>query len=160
MRRFSSIATLVAIVATGCAHSDSGLGKAKVALSEPEVTVIQISTIPNAARNMAGSIPVRFAIRVQNTSGEVITLKRVELNSVGQGAYDLRNAVSPFEVKIAPGQTQTVEIPAMAVVSDPTIIGANGPVTIRSIASFDSGVGQFQKITVGQVHASEIEGTP
>jgi hypothetical protein len=38
-----------------------------------------------------------------------------------------------------------------------TVYGANGPVTLRSVAHFDSPVGQFDHITVQQVHEHPAE---
>ena len=146
-------AFIMALMAAGCAssRSDSGLGAAQVKLAEPEITIRQISTVPSAARHVEGGVPVRYAVRVENRSGEPITLKRVVAVSVGEGAYRVQ-ASSPFNKKIEPAQYQTVDFWAPAYIDNATITGANGPVTLRVTTYFDSPVGQFQQVVVQQVH--------
>jgi hypothetical protein len=135
------------LLLAACASRGS---KAPVTL--PEVTIVQTGGVPSVARGITGPIPVRYAIRVQNQAKETITLKRIELSSVGAGAYTLSNASRPFDESIAPGAYKDVEIVANAVVQQQTILGANGPVTMRLILHFDSPLGGFQDVVVQQVN--------
>ena len=150
--------TLIAIVLTaalaGCAstQSESGMGHAKVKLTEPELTIVQTSLVPQVARDITGPIPVHYKMRVANKSGEPITLTSLQLQSVGYGAYSLQSQSHPFKQKIAPDHFEIVEFWMPATIQDASLYGANGPVTLRAVAHFDSPVGQFDQVVVQQVH--------
>ena len=60
----------------------------------------------------------------------------------------------PFKTVVQPGQTETVQFWAAANVGSTSLVGANGPVTLRVTAQFDSPMGQFQEIVVQQVNAA------
>jgi hypothetical protein len=134
--------------AAACAHRAATT--APVAL--PGVTIVQTSGVGLAARNVTGPISVRYAVRVQNAAPQPITLKRIQAQSVGAGAYTLGSTSKPFNVTIAPESHQDVELWASAVIDQATITGANGPVTLRLILFFDSPLGPFQDVVVQQVN--------
>jgi len=125
---------------------------ANAPVTMPEVTLVQTGGVASAARNIAGPIPVRYAIRVVNKASEPITLMRIDMQSIGTGAYTLTSTSRPFKTAITPESYQDVEIATTAIVENPTILGANGPVTIRVILQFDSPLGKFQDVVVQQVN--------
>ena len=127
--------------------------RATAPVTSPQIRIVQTSGIPAAARYVAGSIPLRYAIRVKNQATEPITLKSITLQSIGSGAYELRSQSKPFNEQIAPADLREVEMWSTGSVADPSILGANGPVTIRVIAHFDSPKGEFDEIVVQQVNA-------
>ncbi len=153
--RKSLVLIIAVLLAGGCASmkSDSGLGSAKVSLIRPDVQLSQLSTVPAAARHVEGGLPIQYRLRIGNRSGEPITLKRVTLQSMGSGAYDVPTTSRPFTKLIPPDQFEIVEFWVAANVSNSTIMGANGPVTLRATLQFDSPVGQFQEVVVQQVNA-------
>ncbi len=120
----------------------------------PEIRIVQTSGIPSAARGVVGAIPVRYAVRVTNRAAESITLRRITAQSIGSGAYDLRATSMPFNQEIAPATHREVEFWASASITDPSILGANGPVTLRLIVHFESPKGEFDDVVVQQVNAS------
>jgi hypothetical protein len=153
----AAAATFV-LFASGCASSQSasGLGNTKVDIIKPELKIIQLNTVASAARYESGPMPVHFALRVVNRSAEPIILTRVQVQTVGQGAYTISEgagstASQAFKKEVKPDHFEVVDfwVPAVAM---STINGANGPVTVRCIAHFDSPVGQFQEIVIQQVH--------
>jgi hypothetical protein len=123
-----------------------------VSVTRPEVDIVQTSAIPVAARHVTGAIPVRYVVRVANRAGEPITLKQIQAQSVGAGAYTLQSSSTPFDVTIAPEKFQEVEFWANAFIEQATIAGANGPVTLRLVLHFDSSSGVFEEIVVRQVN--------
>ena len=135
-------------------QSDSGLGAAKVDIAKPELLIRQLSTVPVAARHIEGGIPVQYALRVLNHAGEPITLKQVTVMSMGYGAYDVPSTSRPFKTLVQPDHTEVVDFWVPANIQYSSMVGANGPVTLRVVAQFDSPVGQFQQIVVQQVNAS------
>lgn len=153
MKRFA-VAVFLALSACASMKSDSGLGATKVDIAKPELLIRQISSVPAAARQIEGGLPVRYSLRVLNRSGEPITLKQVAVVSMGYGAYDVPATSRPFKTVIQPEQSQVVDFWVTANIQNVSLVGANGPVTLRVTAYFDSPVGQFQEIVVQQVNAS------
>ncbi|HVR40166.1 MAG TPA: hypothetical protein VMU84_13810 [Thermoanaerobaculia bacterium] len=146
-----SIATAAAML-TGCASGGGGSDAATAKLTKPEIMIIQTSNVPSAARHVDGGLPIQYRVRVANKAGEPITLRRIALRSVGQGAYTINGYSQAFNVTIEPDQFQEVEFYVPAFVDIVTMAGANGPVTLRGTYYFDSPVGKFQETQVGQVN--------
>ena len=154
MKKQTIVAMVLTAALAGCAssQSESGLGHAKVKLTEPELTFVQTSLVPQVARDITGNIPVHYRVRVANRSGEPITLTSIQVQSMGYGAYTLPPQSRPFKQKIAPDHFEEVEFWVPAIIEDASLYGANGPVTLRAVAHFDSPVGQFDQVVVQQVH--------
>src|SRR3569832_648472 len=154
MKKQMVVAIVLPAALTGCAssQSESGLGHSKVKLTEPELTFVQTSIVPQVARNITGNIPVHYKVRVANKSDEPITLTSIQVQAVGYGAYSLPTQTRPFKQKIAPDHFEIVEFWVPAIIEDASVYGANGPVTLRAVAHFDSPVGQFDQIVGQQVH--------
>lgn len=147
MRGASPFVTFLLI---GCS-SAAPVGN-KASLSEPQVRIIQTSRVPEVAVHQSGPISVRYRVDVANLSKESITLKRIDLQSLGEGAYTLPALSRPFAVEIKPGESKFVELWGPAYILDPTILGANGPVTIRLTVYYDSPAGPTQTVAIQQVH--------
>jgi len=153
MRRILTLVLSLALaggVVAGCASGGSGGATAN--LAKPEIQIVQTSTVPSAARYVEGNLPVQFRVRVSNKAGEPITLKRIALRSVGQGAYNVNGYSQAFNLTIEPDQFQEVEFFVPANIDIVTMAGANGPVTLRGTYYFDSAVGKFEEILVQQVN--------
>jgi hypothetical protein len=153
LRRPVFYLAVLLLAACSSMKSDSGLGAAKVDVPEPQLLIQQISAIPAAARHVEGGIPVHYSLAVQNRAAEPITLKQVSVASMGYGAYEVNQTSRVFKTIVAPGHTETVEFWVPAYIENASLVGANGPVTLRVTARFDSPLGQFQNIVVQQVNA-------
>jgi len=141
-------AVALALLFAACASNS------KAPVTRPEVRIAQISGVPVAARHVTGPIPVQYAVRVTNRASEPITLKRIDVSSMADGAYTVRASSTPFNVTIAPEKHGEVDFWANAIVEQATISGANGPVTLRLVLFFDTPVGPFEEIVVRQVNES------
>lgn len=142
MKLTRMIVPFLAVAAlAGCSTIDN----AEVDLIPPELAMRQLGGPGLAGSQVTGPISVNFRVAVFNPSSETISLKRLNFSTVGQGAYEIVNASRPFEKTIGPDQTIEVEtwLPAN---SEGSIIGNNGPVTMRVTAYFGSEVGQFRKV--------------
>ena len=139
----------VTLLLFGCATSAP-----KTATVEPEVQIQQISNIPEAARYVTGRISVQYAMAVKNITPVALQLKRIDVQSIGFGAYTLAPTSVPFDVPIAPGETKVMQFWGGAFIDSSTISGANGPVTLRAVAQFDSVNGPVRTTVVQQVHES------
>ena len=141
-----SLAFSLLFILAGCATKN-----ARVKLIPPQLEIRQLGGQAMAARHADGGLPVHYVVRVHNPSAETIELERINLSSVGYGAYELDSTSRPFKQSIAPGTTEQVEIWTSAVGSG-TVIGVNGPVTLRITAFFDSAVGSFKETYTQQVN--------
>jgi hypothetical protein len=141
--RIAPIAALVLVAACS---------SAKAPVEEPEITIVQVSNISPAATGITGGIPVEFQLIVKNVADEPITLKRVDLVSQGFGGYDLPSMSVPFDVVVPPGTKSGVKLVGAANISTASMVGANGPVTLRATVQFDSPKGAFRTIVVQNVH--------
>ena len=136
-------AVLLLLVAIGCASSSSSH-------AQPEIQLVQVSSVAEAARNVTGGIPVQFRVTIHNTTPAALQLRHIELVSQGDGAYNLQTISRAYDQAIETGVTQSFDLWGSANVAFATISGANGPVTIRAVVQFDG----FQSVVVQQVHAT------
>ncbi len=120
---------------------------------KPQIDIVQTSGLAIAARYMDGAFSVRYAVRVLNPSADLITLRRVTVQSLTEGAYHVGPFSMPFNVAVAASQHQDVQFWA-PVVTGYSVVGANGPVTLRVVCEFDSQVvGRFQHVVTRVVNA-------
>jgi predicted GNAT family acetyltransferase len=121
---------------------------------EPSVQITQLSNVSLAARHVTGAISVQYRVNVTNNAAEPMTLKRIDLQSIGYGAYTLPAMTQAFDQRIDPRQSRSVEVWGPAVVESSTIAGANGPVTLRAVIHYQTAAGTRQVVHVQQVHAA------
>jgi len=142
---------LFACLLAGCAAAPQQKTAAPLT-AEPEIQISQISSLAEAATHISGSISVHYQVDIANHANVPITIKRIDVISIGEGAYTLRPSSYPFDAALNPGQTTAVQFWAPAVIVDPTIIGANGPVSLRVTTQYDTPSGRAQSIVIQQVH--------
>lgn len=152
-------ALLLILLLAACASAPGGgdaAGRADDGTA-PQVLITQISNVAAAARHQTGPVPVQYRITVTNRGAEPITLIRASIQSIGQGAYNVSQSAS-FNARIEPAESTNVEMWAPANVADPTILGANGPVTVRGTLQFEGANGKFQTIVTQQVSGMQAGG--
>lgn len=139
---------LLPLLIFGCSSSSV---PSNVSMIPPELQIRQVGGTAYAARHELGSIPLRFEIDILNKTAEPITLERIEMQSLGEGAYTLNTVSKPFDRRLDPDRVETVELFAPAYVNK-TILGGNGPVTLRATAYFKSSLGSFRQVYIQQVN--------
>lgn len=159
MRQMALAVALVVVASCGTFTPDKSAGASKTKLIEPEIQISQISSVPAVAQHAGGALPIRYRLRVMNRSAEEITLKRVTLMSIGEGAYTVRQTSQPFDKKVVPEAFEVMDFWVPAFVEYNTTLGSNGPVTLRLTLQFDSPVGTFQETVIRQVSAAGVAGT-
>jgi hypothetical protein len=145
------VTRFAAVLLIGCASAAPHGQTAP--LTEPEIHISQLSNVSDVARHIVGNISVQYRVEVANRANQPITLKRIDLVSLGAGAYTLRPTSYPFEAQLKPGQATALQFWVPAFIDDPTIIGANGPVTLRVTVQYNTPTGGSQATVVQQVHA-------
>lgn len=141
------IALAAVLLVAACA---SQRNNANGNVPEPDVTIEQTSSMPTAAQNVSGGIPISLRITVTNNAAIPITLQRTQLTSMGEGGWNINDASHNFGKMIAPGGTESMEFWVSAV-TGLSIVGNNGPVQLRVTSSFDSSKGSFTKTIVQAV---------
>ena len=141
-----SLAVIALVLIGGCASQRNN----GPAVAQPQVSIDQLSSAPAVAEHETGGMPVQYRLSVTNTAQFPITLKRIDVQSVGSGAYDVNPTSLPYDVVIQMGATESVDfwVPATATVS---VAGANGAVALRVVTLYDSASGKFQNVSVRQV---------
>ena len=160
MRKLLASVSLVLLGACASGNSTNATSNTKSANApsvEPEVQIMQIGGVPPAARHVRGGVSVQYAVEVGNPSTEAITLKRVSVQSVSDGAYEVRHS-QPFDKLIPASERHVVEFFAPAYASGNSVMGANGPVTLRVTAEFRSSRGSFQHIITQVVNSRSSVG--
>jgi len=144
MRKMILSAAMVVLAA--CASNNN----AKVDIAQPDVEVQQLSNTPAVAQHVTGGLSVNLGVAVTNKADIPITLKRINVQSVGTGGYNVPPNSRPFDKVIQPGGTEQVEF-WVGGNADPSVAGVNGAVALRIRAEFDSSKGAFETTTVHQV---------
>jgi hypothetical protein len=150
MKRLSLLAclALACLAALACAsHDVSGQHTTKVA--PPELELTQLSG-PADQNFPPGLFQVRYAVAIENHSGQPLTLTRLELQPMGGGGpYRLRRDLYAFHAEIAPGATHQFTFLANAYSTGTyNSVDAYAPVSVRGVATFESPAGPVRKIFV------------
>jgi hypothetical protein len=89
-----------------------------------------------------GTIPVQYVLQISNPTNQAYTLRRINLQSAGPGAYSLRTGNSPITFTVPPNATVSVPLTAWAY-SRGGFLTSTEPVDIRGLAYFDGPGGSF-----------------
>lgn len=146
-------ASVVLVIVAGCSSGSgaSGANASRVKIAEPEILLVQTNNVAIAARHSDGMLSIHYALRVENRAEETIKLRRVTVQSISEGAYHVSPTSRPFDVAIEPKQKEQVEFWVAARPAG-SIVGANGPVTLRVTCQFESAEGKFQHIVTRLVN--------
>jgi hypothetical protein len=141
MRKLIAASSLLLVFAACASQRDNATAQ----LAKPQIDLVQTSGVPTAARHVQGGMNIHYAARIANRAAEPITLKRITVQSMSEGAYNVGPHSVPFNVEIGPDNYHDVEFWAPARTGQ-SIVGADGPVMLRVTAEFDSPVGKFQEV--------------
>ena len=141
MRKLIALSSLLLVFAACASQRDN----AKAPVTKPQIDLVQTSGVPTAARHVQGGMNIHYAARIEKRASTPITLKRLTIQSLSEGAYVVGPHSVPFNVEIAPDNYHDVEFWAPARAGQ-SLVGADGPVMVRLTAEFDSPVGKFQEV--------------
>ena len=88
---------------------------------------------------------VQFALSVANTTNQPVKLNRIEIRTIGSGAYTIRSTSTNINIDIAPGQARTVLL-AVWGYSRGGQLASTEPVTVRATAYFTGPSGAFVRL--------------
>jgi hypothetical protein len=147
---FAACAVLVACSSSNPAPdaaSDAGASQAKVV--EPEISFVQLVG-PEELNWPVGELELKYALRVENRDASPITLRQIQIETVGQqGPYYLPRGSYFFNTAVAPAATRDLEFWAKGFSEGNRYkIDAQSPITVRGIAFFNSPNGNFRKVFI------------
>ena len=143
----TAVVVLFAALALACSSSDD------VKIIKPQIDFVQLYAPTDLAYARGqNTMTAQFGFRVTNQSMEQITLKRVHLESVGDGGYILRTEDRTFERMIGAGQAIEDTLSARAYFRTTASGSAsNEPVTVRVTFYFDSEAGSFRQVVLRNI---------
>jgi hypothetical protein len=99
-----------------------------------------------------GPIRVEFELAIANQSSEELRLKRIEIESLGTGAYVLRRETIYLNEVVEPVGQKAVRFWARGFARAGTYrAGIGEPVTVRAIAHFETDMGPLRKIIMKNI---------
>jgi len=113
----------------------------------PGVTVqlAQVSQ-PNDVFYFRGPVNIQYQVSINNPTNEELTLTRLDLQTIGPGAYSLRANGTPMNLKVAPNSTSSYLISVWGY-SAGGYLRSSEPVTIRGTSYFKGAKsGSFLKL--------------
>jgi hypothetical protein len=106
--------------------------------------IAQYESAPNAYL-YGGLVNVRYSLSVANRTKDTVTLTRIEIRTIGSGAYTIRPTSTPVNADLAPGQEKTIPLSLWAN-SRGGNLAAQEPVTIRATAYMTGPTGAFVRL--------------
>jgi hypothetical protein len=144
----NAIAFTALLIAAACSSTNQ-LSQNAAHIPQPEITIIGRTDLVNIP-SIASGVPAHFEFRIVNQADVPITLKRIDLDSLGGGSIGIQSRNRQFNTVIAPHMAQSVDFLTTAFINDPSFAGRS-PVQIRAVAVFDSPQGSLQKVVQQQV---------
>lgn len=137
MKSAVSVLALVLLFAS-CASSNQSNG--------PNVTV-QLAQVgsTNDVFYFRGPVNVQYQVAITNPTSQPLTLTRLDLQTIGSGAYSLRANGTPMNLKVPPNATTTYTISVWGY-SRGGYLASTEPVTIRGTAYFQGPSGSFIRL--------------
>jgi hypothetical protein len=142
--------TFTALLIAAACSSSNQLSQNAAHIPQPEITIIGRTDLVNIP-SIAAGVPAHFEFRIVNQADVPITLRRIDLDSLGGGSIGIQARNRQFDTVIAPHQAQSVDFLTTAFLNDPNSFNGRSPVQIRAVALFDSPAGSLQKIVQQQV---------
>jgi hypothetical protein len=127
MRARIAVAAILLVALSGYARGASDSPKLNISLQQ--------LTSPGDMFYFRGPINIQYQLSVANPSNEAVTLKRLELSSLGPGSYSIHTGATPITRVIPPHGTTTVTLSAWGRAAG-GYLRSEEPVTIRGVAYF------------------------
>jgi hypothetical protein len=106
--------------------------------------IAQYESAPNAYL-YGGLVNVRYSLSVANRTKDPITLTRIEIRTIGSGAYTIRPTSTPVNADLGPGQEKTIPLSLWAQARGGNM-SAQEPVTLRATAYMTGPTGAFVRL--------------
>ena len=145
----NGIAFSALLIAAACATGNQ-LSQTAAHIPKPEITIIGRTDLTNIPTVPSG-VEVHYEFRIVNQAAVPITLRRIDLDSLGGGGITIESKNRQFNTVIQPGTAQSVDFMTTAYIPNPSNYSSRSPVQLRATALFDSPEGSLQKVVQQQV---------
>lgn len=146
MKQLLASAACAALIACGSSGGAAVPTAEKVGTVAPETELVQLIG-PEQLNWEDGQIEMKYALKVTNRAAEAITLRQIQIQTIGiEGPYTIPQSSYFFREPVTPGVTRPIEFFAKAYSEGNRYnIDAQAPVSIRIIAYFEAPQGNFRK---------------
>jgi hypothetical protein len=147
MKQLLASAACAALLACGSSGSGADAPTAeKIGTVATETELVQLIG-PEQLNWESGQIEMKYALKVTNHASEPITLRQIQIKTVGlEGPYNIPQSSYFFRESVASGVTRPIEFFAKAYSEGNRYnIDAQAPVSIRIIAYFEAPKGNFRQ---------------
>jgi hypothetical protein len=133
-------AALILLLFAGCASS------AQNDANTPNITfhLEQYESATNAY-TFNGALNLAFALSVTNTTNQLVKINRLEIRTIGSGAFTIRPTSIPINMDLGPGEAKTMPISAWGYALGGHMASTE-PVTIRGTAYLTGPSGAFLRL--------------
>ena len=129
MRLKTAVAVLVGFL--GFASSSRGA-------EEPKLDIqLRQASVPGDVFYFRGPVNLQYQLAIKNPSNEPVTLRRIDLSTIGPGAYSLHTGATPISRAIPANGTVALNLSAWGQ-SAGGFLRSEEPVTIRGVAYFEA----------------------
>lgn len=141
MKRVILFTALLALT-LGCSSSQ------RLQVIPPEITILPLEFAPGRPESM-GSFSMTVPVTIANKSGETLKLERIELTSIGTGAYAINPATTQFSFDIPPSRRAVAEVWVQVTATPQETVGTpDGSIHLRGVAYFRTGEYSFRRVFV------------
>jgi len=158
MKQLLASAACIALIACGSSGGSGGAAvqtAAAIGTVEPETSLVQLIG-PEQLNWESGQIELKYALRINNLAAEPITLRQIQIKTVGQeGPYYVLQSSYFFREPVTAGSERAVEFFAKAYSSGNRYkIDSQSPVSVRVIAFFEAPKGNFRQTFITNIAQS------
>jgi len=112
----------------------------------PNVTLhlVPLESAPGALL-YGGAVNLQYALSVTNTTNQPVTVERIEIQTIGSGAYNIRPTSTRVNMKLGPGESKVAQFSLWGN-SRGGQLASQEPVTVRAAAYMSSPSGPFVRL--------------
>jgi hypothetical protein len=139
LKRFT-VPLLFAFLLAGCATDVDNDPNA------PNVTLhlAPLESAPNAYI-YGGAVNIPFELSIVNSTNQAVKLERIEIRTIGSGAYTIRSTSTRLNLALGAGETKAVQLSVWGVSRGGQMTG-DEPVTLRAAAYLSGPSGPFVRL--------------
>ena len=98
----------------------------------------------------AGPVSLQFEVTLTNPTDQTVTLRRLDLRTLGSASLSMRATGTPFHVEVKPHGSTTATMSAWAY-SRGGMLAESEPISLQATAYFDSPSGPFVRMAVANL---------
>jgi hypothetical protein len=151
----NALALFVLFIAAACTTGNQ-LSQTAAHIPPPDIAITMVTDLTNVP-TVASGVETHFAFRIVNQAEIPITVRHIDMRSLGGGGIELESKNRPYNTVIQPHQAQSLDYMTTALISSPNSYSGRSPIQVRATCLFDSPEGSLQKVVQQQVRPEGTE---